>query len=89
MIVIGSDGALNSLQSVLNIFITRHRSKKITFGPDGEPESIEGYSAKDVDRIINGTLKKRAEWAQQAIEQKAQWQNSIDEDVPPELTSDS
>jgi hypothetical protein len=50
-----------------------HRSRKVTFGSHDKLKTIEGYSAKDVDRVIESALKLRDEWTRQSLEQREQW----------------
>jgi hypothetical protein len=72
-VVVGPTGGVTSLGIVINTFLKNHRSRKVTFGSHDELKTIEGYSAKDVDRVIESTLKLHDEWTRRSLEQREQW----------------
>jgi hypothetical protein len=68
-----SAAAVTSLNVAINTFLKNHRSRKVTFGSHNKLKTVEGYSAKDVDRVIESALKLRDEWTRQSLEQREQW----------------
>ncbi|WP_143227484.1 effector-associated constant component EACC1 [Actinomadura mexicana] len=52
---LGAGGVGTVLATALMRFFTRHRGKKIIFRANGKVRSIHGYSAADVERVLNVT----------------------------------
>jgi hypothetical protein len=45
-------GAGTALVVALQRFLERHKGKSVTFGPEGNVETMIGYSAKDVQKVL-------------------------------------
>jgi hypothetical protein len=82
LVAIGPGGVVSSLSGVLKTFLTRHSSKKISFGSHGDLKSIEGYSAEDVGRVIESAVKVQEKWDQQWREQRAQTTDRKNKQLP-------
>lgn len=48
VVSLGSGGAVTALIVALQKFLDRHNGRTVVFRPDGQVESMSGYSAKDV-----------------------------------------
>ncbi|WP_432198221.1 hypothetical protein [Streptomyces sp. bgisy027] len=53
--IFGAGGAGTVLAAALKKFFTRHQGKKVAFRVNGNVESIHGYSAAEVERIVKAT----------------------------------
>jgi hypothetical protein len=58
---LGSGGALTALIVALQKFLDRHDGKTVVFRPDGQVESMSGYSAKDVAAVVEVSREKQQE----------------------------
>jgi len=57
-----------SIGVALKAFFERHKGKSVTFGDDRV--EVKGYSAEDVDRIVEGTLNRQEHEQRKLREQK-------------------
>ncbi|MFJ2574976.1 hypothetical protein ACIOYT_31740 [Streptomyces halstedii] len=52
---LGAGGAGTVLAAALMRFFTRNRGKKVAFRTDGKVQSMHGYSAAEVERVVRAT----------------------------------
>ncbi|OLZ51570.1 hypothetical protein [Amycolatopsis keratiniphila] len=50
---VGSGGAVTALVVALQKFFERYKDKNVSFGPNGQVESMTGFSARDVTRVLD------------------------------------
>ncbi|TKG60255.1 MULTISPECIES: hypothetical protein [Pseudonocardiaceae] len=55
---LGTGGAVSV---AITKFFERHKGKKITFGAEGKVETMEGYSAKDVQQVLDDVAQRQRE----------------------------
>ncbi|MBB4910550.1 effector-associated constant component EACC1 [Actinophytocola algeriensis] len=77
-VALGAGGAGTALVVALEKFLERHKDKSVTFGAEGNVETMTGYPMKDVQRVL-------AEADRLRQKRDAQWA-AIQENTKPDKT---
>ncbi|WP_436498161.1 hypothetical protein [Actinokineospora sp. HUAS TT18] len=54
-------GAGGAITVAITKFFEKHQGKKVTFGAEGQVTTLEGFSAKDVERVLQVVAQQRDE----------------------------
>ena len=73
-------GDRGPVTTAITAFLNRNKEKKVTFGPQGQLQSLEGYSAKGVERVVGAIGAQQRRLDEQRAKIKGESGSGEDED---------